>query len=197
MSRRDQIIDVARELLERGSPDGITMQAIADHLEIRSPSLYKHVRNKHDVEIALIGRGFAEQADEFANAIADTPDPVTAIAKAYRSWALANPHLYGLMTANPIPRDRNVRRERDYPLPTTRAVNERVRERLLAANPDSVWQNYHLIGTQFVAINEESRPTAVRPLLLDNEEDRQRFRDGERRREVRQALDRELSNDSE
>ena len=105
MSRRDQIIDVARELLERGSPDGITMQAIADHLEIRSPSLYKHVRNKHDVEIALIGRGFAEQADEFAEAIADSPHPIAAIATAYRSWAVANPHLYGLMTANPIPRD--------------------------------------------------------------------------------------------
>ncbi len=105
MSRREEVIDVARELLERGSPDGITMQAIADHLGIRSPSLYKHVRNKQDVEIALIGRGFTEQAAAFTAAIADTSDPVAAIAQAYRTWALANPHLYALMTANPIPRD--------------------------------------------------------------------------------------------
>lgn len=44
----------------------------------------------------------------------------------------------------------------------------------------------------FVAIDDESRPAAVRPLRLDNDEDRQRFHEGRRRREVRQALAREL-----
>ena len=105
MSRREQIIDVARELLEGDSSDGVTMQAIADRLEIRSPSLYKHVRNKHEVEIALISRGFAEQADEFTQAIVDATDPVEAIAQAYRRWSLDNPRLYALMTARPIPHD--------------------------------------------------------------------------------------------
>lgn len=44
----------------------------------------------------------------------------------------------------------------------------------------------------FVAIDEESRPVRVRKLRLETEEDRKRFREGERRREVRQALDEEL-----
>ncbi len=44
----------------------------------------------------------------------------------------------------------------------------------------------------FVAIDREGRPVPVRPLRLETEEDRQRFREGQRRREVRQALDREL-----
>lgn len=47
----------------------------------------------------------------------------------------------------------------------------------------------------FVAIDDQSRPTAVRRLLLDDDGDRQRFRDGERRREARRALDQELAND--
>ncbi|UCC26455.1 MAG: acyl-CoA thioesterase [Gemmatimonadales bacterium] len=44
----------------------------------------------------------------------------------------------------------------------------------------------------FVAIDQESRPVPVPPLELATEEDRQRFHEGKRRREVRQALAREL-----
>lgn len=46
----------------------------------------------------------------------------------------------------------------------------------------------------FVAIDAASRPVPVRPLRLESEEDNQRFREGKRRREVRQALDQELGN---
>ena len=65
MSRKEEIVDVARDLLERDGPEGVTMQAIADRLGIRSPSLYKHVANRHEVEVALLARGFREQASAF------------------------------------------------------------------------------------------------------------------------------------
>jgi uncharacterized protein (TIGR00369 family) len=44
----------------------------------------------------------------------------------------------------------------------------------------------------FVAIDSGHRPVPVPPLTLETEEDRKRFREGRRRREVRIALDREL-----
>ena len=44
----------------------------------------------------------------------------------------------------------------------------------------------------FVAIDENHRPTPVPPLRLETPEEERRFRDAERRREVRQQLDREL-----
>lgn len=44
----------------------------------------------------------------------------------------------------------------------------------------------------FVAIGEDARPVAVPRLRLETDEERQRFREGERRREVRIALEREL-----
>ena len=44
----------------------------------------------------------------------------------------------------------------------------------------------------FVAIDEDSRPTPVPPLELVTDEDRQRFHEGKRRREVRTALAHEL-----
>lgn len=44
----------------------------------------------------------------------------------------------------------------------------------------------------FVAIDADHRPVRVRPLQLENDEDRRRFREGRRRREARQELEREL-----
>ena len=105
MSRRDQIIDVAQDLLETHGPDGVTMRAIATRLEIRAPSLYKHITDKHELEIALIARGFTEQAAAFAAEIQNADHPVASIAHAYRQWALAHPHLYRLITDGPLPRN--------------------------------------------------------------------------------------------
>lgn len=47
----------------------------------------------------------------------------------------------------------------------------------------------------FVAVDDRSRPVSVRSLKLETGEERQRFQDGRRRREVRQALARELGED--
>jgi uncharacterized protein (TIGR00369 family) len=44
----------------------------------------------------------------------------------------------------------------------------------------------------FVAIDENGRPVPVRPLEPGTDEDRKRFQEGKRRREVRQALAKEL-----
>ncbi len=48
----------------------------------------------------------------------------------------------------------------------------------------------------FVAIDEEDRPVPVRKLKLETDEDRRHFREAERRRETRRALDRELRGES-
>ena len=101
-----EIVDVARELLDEGGPDALTMRAIADRLGIRAPSLYKHIPDKADLEAAVIAGGFTELSAVFAKAIARSRDPITALGRAYRAWALAHPHLYRLMTNRPLDRDR-------------------------------------------------------------------------------------------
>jgi len=105
MNRRQQIVDVARELLESEGPQSVTMRAIADKLEIRAPSLYKHISDKRELETALVAQGFVEQAEMFDAAVRDSDEPVTAIGRAYRLWAVQHPHLYTLMTSQPLPRD--------------------------------------------------------------------------------------------
>ena len=47
----------------------------------------------------------------------------------------------------------------------------------------------------FVAIDENSRPTPVPGLKLVTDEDKERFEDGRRRRENREALERELASE--
>ena len=42
----------------------------------------------------------------FAAAVDGADDPLGALAAAYRAWALAHPHLYTLMTAHPLARER-------------------------------------------------------------------------------------------
>ncbi|GAA1847017.1 TetR/AcrR family transcriptional regulator [Asanoa iriomotensis] len=100
MSRREQILDVALELLERDGVQALTMRAIGEAVGMRAPSLYKHVPDKQSLEAGLIARGLTAQAQVFARA-----KTLTALARAYRGWAREHPHLYRLMTDGPLPRD--------------------------------------------------------------------------------------------
>lgn len=104
MSRRGEITEVALTVLEREGRDGLTMRAIAEKMDIRAPSLYKHIADKRELEIALIAKGFADQADRFEHALADGGGAVE-VAEAYRTWAFEHPHLYQLMHSEALPRD--------------------------------------------------------------------------------------------
>lgn len=107
-SRRQEIIASARRILETEGRDALTMRRLADEIGIRAPSLYKHFPDKRAVEIALIEIGFLESAEayEIAIAIKDGRSPLQRLAIAYRGYALAHPHLYRLMTEEPLPRER-------------------------------------------------------------------------------------------
>lgn len=105
MSRRDEIIAAAGRLFEQYGPDGLTMRAIAAELDIRAPSLYKHIAGKRELEIALLTAALRQQAETYENVVANSEDPVAGIAAAYRSWGLEHPHLYALMNNQPLPRD--------------------------------------------------------------------------------------------
>ena len=81
------------------------MRALAAELGIRAPSLYKHITDKRDLEISLMADGLQQQAEAFEKAVAEGGEPVAAIADAYRRWSLEHPHLYRLMTDQPLPRE--------------------------------------------------------------------------------------------
>jgi AcrR family transcriptional regulator len=105
-----EIVEAARDLLETEGPDGLTMRAVASRLHIQAPSLYKHVEGKEEMEVLLIAEAFRDQGAAMHAAVDGLgrrpPRRVslTALARAYRAWALAHPHLYRLATEGPLPR---------------------------------------------------------------------------------------------
>lgn len=99
--RTTEIVEAALHLLEAEGPAAVTMRRVAAELGIKGPSLYKHVTDK-DVIIGLLQQ---HAMKEFGKAVAAAgPDP-RAVAAAYRSWAIANPHLYELAARRPLRRD--------------------------------------------------------------------------------------------
>lgn len=111
-TRLTEIVEAARELLETQGPGGLTMRAIGDRLGMRAPSLYKHVADKDELEVLLIAEALREQGTEMHEAVADLPArtprkaKLAALARVYRAWANAHPHLYRLATEGPLPRER-------------------------------------------------------------------------------------------
>jgi AcrR family transcriptional regulator len=98
--RAREIVAAARALLEAEGPEGLSMRRVAEKVGIRAPSIYKHLPDKEALEVAVISTGFEEWAEAFQG---DTPEE---LGRTYRTYALAHPHLYRLMTERPLDRDR-------------------------------------------------------------------------------------------
>jgi AcrR family transcriptional regulator len=125
-ARAEEVVVAARRLLEEEGAGALTMRRLAEQLGIKAPSLYKHLPDKAALEAAIIATGLEEAAARFEAAVdsatrsgpttggaatggaagGDAADagPVSALATAYREFALAHPHLYRLMHDGPLPR---------------------------------------------------------------------------------------------
>lgn len=96
-----RISDVAYAIVVEHGLEQLSMRKIASSLDIKAPSLYKHVPNR-DAIIALVqARGLNEFGDVF---IAAGKSPREK-AIAYREWAYLNPHLYYVVMREPLRRD--------------------------------------------------------------------------------------------
>ena len=49
----EEIVAAGREILEVAGPSGLTMQAVADRVGVRAPSLYKRVRDRDALHAAV------------------------------------------------------------------------------------------------------------------------------------------------
>jgi AcrR family transcriptional regulator len=103
--RAREIVAAARELLEEEGPEALSMRRLGERLGIRAPSIYKHLPGKGALEAAVISTAFEEQGAAFAVALDGAADPLTAVAREYRRFARAHPHLYRLMTQGALQRE--------------------------------------------------------------------------------------------
>ena len=98
----DEIVVAGRALLESAGLDGLTMQAVADRVGVRAPSLYKRVRGRTEL-IALIAKATAHELGDRLEVAADSQsDPqqaIVALARAVRAFAHERPAAFGLVFA--------------------------------------------------------------------------------------------------
>jgi AcrR family transcriptional regulator len=101
---RDSIVNAALTFLDREGWDALTINALANQLGTKGPSLYNHVQSLDDlrrtVRMRVVGDIIA-----MLNTVAQgrtRDDAVTAMASAYRSYAHHHPGRYSAFTRMPL-----------------------------------------------------------------------------------------------
>lgn len=95
---RSAIVAAGRELVERDGVAGLTMQAVADRVGVRAPSLYKRVRDRNEL-LALVVAANVDDLTERMMA-QDQPDArqrLIGLAEVLRTFAHEHPIGYGLV----------------------------------------------------------------------------------------------------
>jgi AcrR family transcriptional regulator len=101
-ARKAQLVAAARHLLETEGLEAVTIRRLGAALGMRGPSLYKHVPDKAAIEAAVAIEGLTELSE----VVRGVPATFTEVSRAYRTWALAHPHLYRLLNTHPLDRSR-------------------------------------------------------------------------------------------
>jgi AcrR family transcriptional regulator len=100
---RAAIIAAARDLLEDGGLDAVSVTAVAERVGVKAPSMYKHFADRNE----LIAAVATDVAVELGRTMASTaeacgPEPsvrLPALANAYRAYSHATPRAAALLFA--------------------------------------------------------------------------------------------------
>jgi AcrR family transcriptional regulator len=95
---RDDVIGAALAIVDRDGLDALSLKAVADALDVQSPSLYSHVDGLAGLldELALtVTAEFGETLRDSVIGVAGD-EAVAAFAHAYRNWATVHPGRYEL-----------------------------------------------------------------------------------------------------
>jgi AcrR family transcriptional regulator len=95
----EAVVAAGRSLLERDGLDALTMQAVAQAVGVRAPSLYKRVASRDALVGLIVDSAALELADEIDAVVTgdDPADDLRALVTAYRDFALRNPATYPLL----------------------------------------------------------------------------------------------------
>mgnify|MGYP006303457295 CR=1 FL=1 len=105
---REEIKNTARQLMAEKGTTGLSIRAIAREMGMTASALYHYYSNLNGLITALIEDAFTQLADTIEASVKN-PDltsyaeRITAVADAYRGWALKNPTDFQLLYGNPIP----------------------------------------------------------------------------------------------
>ena len=109
---RGEVKQAALRQLAESGPGGVSVSAIGKQLGVSGPALYRYFASRDELLTELVIDAYHDLAAALSAAAsaganqAPSPEPrarFEAIARAYRSWAVAQPHRYRLLFGPPLP----------------------------------------------------------------------------------------------
>lgn len=97
----DAIVAAGREILEANGLPGLTMQAVAQRVGVRAPSLYKRVRDREALHVAVA----TASVDDLTTRLEGAGDDLSALARTYRAFAHAHPEGFRLLFLTAVPQE--------------------------------------------------------------------------------------------
>lgn len=152
------LVDVAERLLREEGPHAVSLRRVAEAADTSTQAVYTCFGGKPGLIDALYREGYARLADRLAEVDADLEplDRIRALGAAYRERALADPHLYELMTAHPIagyePPAASRRAARATLQPLVDAAGDAVSAGLLVGEPARIAHLLWAAGHGFVGL---------------------------------------------
>jgi AcrR family transcriptional regulator len=99
---RQEVKQAALAQLAQAGPAAVSISAIGKQLGVSGPALYRYFASRDDLLTELVIDAYGA----LATAAAPSSAPITrfaATARAYRAWALDQPHRYRLLFGPPLP----------------------------------------------------------------------------------------------
>jgi AcrR family transcriptional regulator len=105
---RHEVKQAALRQLAEAGPAAVSVSAIGKQLGVSGPALYRYFASRDELLTELVIDAYHDLADALSAAAsrASGLDPrarLEGLARAYRSWALAQPHRYRLLFGPPLP----------------------------------------------------------------------------------------------
>jgi len=105
---RHEVKQAALRQLAESGPAAVSISAIGKQLGMSGPALYRYFASRDELLTELTIDAYHDLADALGAAAGRAPDlgaraRLDEIGRAYRSWALAQPHRYRLLYGPPLP----------------------------------------------------------------------------------------------
>jgi len=105
---RGEVKQAALRQLGESGPTGLSVSAIGKQLGVSGPALYRYFASRDELLTELVIDAYDDLADALRAAacqpvVTEPRARFDALARAYRSWALAQPHRYRLLFGPPLP----------------------------------------------------------------------------------------------
>jgi len=105
---RQEVKEAALRQLAEAGPGALSISAIGKQLGVSGPALYRYFASRDDLLTELVIDAYHDLTNALAAATSYVPDDrprgrFEALARAYRRWALAEPHRYRLLFGPPLP----------------------------------------------------------------------------------------------